>query len=190
TSCIPLDDQSLLSQTTTQATSTNANHRPPSRSHHTCRRLKQPKPGQRPLHLPATPPEPHSGVDPTPGHPWPDPAAAEIGAIGRAVVRLVAVDLVGSPTPPTGWGRHGRDIIQERLEHDGVARVGGGDHRRQRQAARVAAKVELAPRLATIDWIAPPWSPAFGAHAHGVPPGLRPVQPACSPSRSDTSRWS
>ena len=40
-SCIPLDDQSLVRHTTAQATSTNANHRPESRSQRTCRRRQQ-----------------------------------------------------------------------------------------------------------------------------------------------------
>jgi hypothetical protein len=83
----------------------------------------------------------------------------------------------GAPTARRRTDR--RNVIQDRLEHDGVGHVGGGHDRGQRQPTTVADQVELAPGLATID----------GICAHLVPPrlartlmvfhtGPRPVQPA------------
>jgi hypothetical protein len=98
-------------------------------------------------------PKPGRRLDPAPGDPRADPTPPEPGSVGRAVIRLVSVDLVGSPAPPPRRRADRRNVLQDGREHGGVGHVGGGDHRSQRQPTTVADQVELGPRLATIDRI-------------------------------------
>ena len=80
----------------------------------------------------------------------------------RTVVALVSVDRARPGASPPGRRTDRRNVIQDRLERAGVVDVGGGHRGGQRQPATVADQVELASRLATIDWIC----------AHVVPPRL------------------
>jgi hypothetical protein len=72
-----------------------------------------------------------------------------------AVIAFVGVDRAGSGPPPPSRRTDRRDVGHDRLEHGGVVEIGRGHHRGQQQPAAIAAQVELASRLATIDWIAP-----------------------------------
>jgi hypothetical protein len=140
---------------------------------------------------PAMPTQPGRRLDPTPGDPRPDPTALQVGPVRRTVVALVSVDRARPGAPPPSRRTDRRNVIQDRLERAGVVDVGGGHRGGQRQPATVADQVELASRLAAVDWIC----------AHLVPPRLaRTLMVStlvrdqsswpCSPSRSSTSRWS
>jgi hypothetical protein len=107
-------------------------------------------------------PKPRRRLDPTPSDPRGDPTPPQPGPVGSAVVPLVGVDLARSLAPLSRRRPDRRNVIQDGCEHDGVAGVGGGHRRRQRQPTAVADQVELGPRLATID----------GICAHVVPPRL------------------
>jgi hypothetical protein len=113
-----------------------------------------------------------------PGDPRRDPTTPQISPVGRAVVPLIAVELAGPAAPPPRRRQHRRDIVQEGLEHGGVAHVGSGDHRGQRQPATVAEQMELGPRLATIDRIC----------AHMVPPRLARTLMVSTLARDQSSR--
>jgi hypothetical protein len=112
--------------------------------------------------------------------------------VGRAVIPLVSVDLVGSLAPPPRWRADRRNILQGGREHGGVGHVGGGDHRGQRQPTAIADQVKLGPRLATIDGILRPLGPPPGLARRLMVSTLARDQssPPCSPSRSNTFRWS
>ena len=99
------------------------------------------------------PPQPLRRLDPTPSDPRPDPTPPQPGAVARAVIALVSVQLAGSGPPPAGWGQHRRDIVQDRGEHGHVGDVGRRHDRGQRQPAPLAGEVDLGPRLAAIDRI-------------------------------------
>jgi hypothetical protein len=149
------------------------------------------QPRQGPLDLPAVPPKPGRGLHPTPGNPRPDPTPPQVAPVGAAVIPLVGMELGGPSAPPPRRGPHRRHVIHDRLEHRGVVDIGGGHRCGQRQPTAVADQVELASRLATIDWIC----------AHVVPPRLartlmvstlardQSTSPR-SPRRSNTVRWS
>jgi hypothetical protein len=96
-------------------------------------------------------PKPRRRLDPTAGDPWGDPTSAQPGPVGSAVVTLVGVDLARSLAPPSRRRADRRNVIQDGCEHGGVAGVGGGRRRRQRQPTAVADQVELGSRLAAID---------------------------------------
>jgi hypothetical protein len=96
-----------------------------------------------------------------------------------------------SGPPPPRRRPDRRDVGHDRLEHGRVVDVGGGHHHGQREPAGIADQVELASRLATVDWIC----------AHVVPPRrARTLMVStlardqstwpCSPRRSKTCRWS
>jgi hypothetical protein len=125
------------------------------------------------------PPQPLRRLDPTPSDPRPDPMPPQPGAVARAVIALVSVQLAGSGPPPAGWGQHRRDIVQDRGEHGHVGDVGRRHYRGQRKPAPLAGEVDPGPRLAAVDRICAYVVPrAFGAHTGRVHAGARPVQPA------------
>jgi hypothetical protein len=99
------------------------------------------------------PPQPLRRLDSTPSDPRPDPTPPQPGAVARAVIALVSVQLAGSGPPPAGWGQHRRDIVQDRGEHGHVGDVGRRHDRGQRKPAPLAGEVDLGPRLAAIDRI-------------------------------------
>jgi hypothetical protein len=111
------------------------------------------QPRQRPLDLPTVAPKPSRGLDPTPRDPRGDPTPPQVRPVGAAVVALVSVDRVRPGAALTRGRADRRDIVDDRRKHGGVGDVGGGHHRGKRQPAPVADQVQLAPRLATIDWI-------------------------------------
>jgi hypothetical protein len=146
------------------------------------------QPRQRPLDPPAVATKPRRRLHPAPGDSRSDPTTPQVRTVRAAVVCLVGVDLArpGAPTARRRTDR--RDVVEDRLEHDGVVDVGGGDGRGQRQPTTVADQVELAPGLATIDgicahlvphaWPARSWCPHWPATspagpAHPAGPGPR-----------------
>jgi hypothetical protein len=62
------------------------------------------QPRQRPLHPPAMPPQQLRRLDPTPSNPRPDPTPPQPGAVARAVIALVSVQL---PRTDRAAGRAG-----------------------------------------------------------------------------------
>jgi hypothetical protein len=88
-----------------------------------------------------------------------DPAAPEIGATARDVVRLVGVELGRPRAGATGtpaWADDGRDRLDQRLEDARIVQVGCRELDRQWDALAINDQVVLRAKL-----------PAVG----GVPPG-------------------
>ena len=70
------------------------------------------------------------------------------------------MDPGGSSAPTARECTHRWDVVTHGRQHGHISDVGGRDGRGQRQPVPVAAQMELAPGLATID----------GICAHLVPP--------------------
>jgi hypothetical protein len=170
--------QSRLKQTTAQATSTNANHRPASRSQRTPSRRQQLNQDSDRSTFERCRPSRADDSTPTPGDPRPGPTPARVRAVGRAVRGLVSVDRAGSSAPLPRRRADRRNVLHDRLEHGGVIDVGGSDHGGQRQPTAVADQMELGSRLATIDRIC----------AHVVPPRLARTQAESTLARDQSSR--
>lgn len=83
-----------------------------------------------------------------------DPALRAGSATAGIVVTLVGMQLAGPMTRPAALAPHGRNGVEQRLEHPAVMDVGAGQA--QRNAAAVGDDVALGP-----------WAPATG----GVRPG-------------------
>jgi hypothetical protein len=165
-----------LKQTTAQATSTNANHRPLARSHRiqaaassSTRTATAPPSSDAAQAAPTTPPP--AGRSAAGSHA--DPGRRGWPRCRRPCQRGPR----RSSAPLPRWRADRRDVIHDRLEHGGVVDVGGSDHGGQRKPTAVADQVDLASRLATIDRIC----------AHMVPRAWRarwpsPRSPVTSPA--------
>jgi hypothetical protein len=176
---------SRLKHTTEQATRTNATTAPspdpsgPAAAGSSSATTATARPSSGAAQAAPTTP-PHAESDPRP-----HPTSAQIGPVGSAVIAFVGVDLGRSSAPPPNSRADRRNVLHDRLEHGGVARVGGGDGRGQRQPAAVADQVKLAPGLATIDricahmvprvWRARSWCPRWPATSPAGP--ARPAGP-------------
>jgi hypothetical protein len=167
-----------LKHTDALATSTNANHRPriPVPAHLQPPEAAQPR--QRPLDLPTMAAKPSRRPDPPPSDPRLDATPTQIRPVGSAVIALVGVDRTRAGPPPPSRRPDRRDVVHDRLEHDGVVDVGRGHHNTQRHPAIVTDQMELASRLATID----------GICAHVVRPCLARTLMVSTLARSHSSR--
>jgi hypothetical protein len=142
-----------LKQTTAQATSTNAKHRPnldPTASGaavSSSARTATARPSTNGA-------KPRRRFDSASGDPRSDPTSPRPGPVGSAVVPLGGVDLARSFAPP--WRRHAgrRNVIEDGCEHGGV---GGGQplrsaaaHRRPRPGGACSQacqdRLDLCPR--------------------------------------------
>jgi hypothetical protein len=135
------------------------------------------QPGQGPLDLPAVPLQPRRGLDPTPGDPRPDPTAPQIDTVGRAVVGLVSMDRARPSAPlPRGVSTGGTssstawNIVVSATLAAVTTAVSGSPLPSQ-------TRCSLDPALPRSTGFAPTWSPALGAHAHGIHARPRPFQP-------------
>jgi hypothetical protein len=112
-----------------------------------------------------------------------DPTPPQPGAVARAVIALVSVQLAGSGPPPPGRGQHRRDIVQDRGEHGHVRDVGRRHDRGQRKPAPLAGELDLGPRLAAIDWICANVVPRVW-RAHWPSPRSRATSPTGPPDQA------
>ena len=108
------------------------------------------QPGDGSLDDPAVPAQPLGGLDPRPGDAALDPPAAEHALVSSRAVALVGVQLLGPPARPPTLATHGRNRIDQPLQHRGLVDVGRRGQLRERDALAVRDQVPLRPRLAAI----------------------------------------
>jgi hypothetical protein len=138
--------------------------------------------------------QPLGGLDPTAGESGADATPAQVRPAAAMVIGFVAVHL-GGPAPPPPAGHPDRwDVVQHRLQHGRVVRVGRAENYRQRQAASIAGQVQLGPLLAAIDRVCAGQVPPLTARRLKLsmltrPRSMPPARPARWPA-ADSRAWS
>jgi hypothetical protein len=114
-------------------------------------------------------------LHPTPGKPRGDPTVPQVGAVVLAVVGLVGVQL--ARRRPAGVATLGRSSTMAASSTPSLtlAAVTAGTSGSPWPST---IRCSLDPGLPRSTGFAPTWSPAFGAHAHGVKARPRPVHQA------------
>src|SRR5258705_2131548 len=82
-----------------------------------------------------------------------DPAALQRVAMRLRVVAPIALNQVRLADRTTGTSAQRRDRVDQRQQLSDVVAVGGGQQRRQRNAAGLGENVVLRPRLTAIGWV-------------------------------------
>ena len=139
------------------------------------------KPGQRTFDHPSRTTEPTAVGRAALRELTVDPAALQGIAMRLRVVAPIALNQVWLVDRTTGTAAQWRDRVDQRQQLGDVVAVGGGQQRRQRNAARFGENVVLRPRLTAIGWVRSSFFPPRSARTEALSTSAR--------VRSNWPRW-
>lgn len=139
------------------------------------------EPGQRAVDDPARTTEPNAVWRAALGELGLDPAAMQRVAMRLRIVSTVALNQPRLPHGVTRTAAGQRNPVDKRQQLGDIVPVGGGQHRRQRYAARLGENVVLRPRLTAIGCVSVQFFPPRSARTEALSTRAR--------VRSNWPRW-
>jgi len=129
---------------------------------------KSVEPSQRALHDPPRAAEAAAVRRPALRQLGVDPASMQRIAMGLRIVSPVALDQAGFAPGPTGAAAQRRNGVDQGQQLGDVVPVGTGEHRRQRDPARLGENVMFRSRLTAIGWVRSSFFPPRSARTEAL----------------------